>query len=87
MHVNAMIYVCFKYNNEDTYYADINPQNERVAVYIYLLLFRAAPEAYGGSKARGPIGALTTGLHHSNSYAGSQPHLRPIPQLMAMLHP
>ena len=38
MHVNAMIYVCFKYNNEDTYYADINPQNERGAI-IYFCSF------------------------------------------------
>ena len=26
-------------------------------LFIYLVSFRAAPEAYGGSQARGPIGA------------------------------
>ena len=28
-------------------------------------LFRAAPTAYGGPQARGLIGAIATGLHHS----------------------
>ena len=46
--------------------------------------FRAALEACGGSQARGPTGATDTGLHHSSSNAGSKPHLRPTPQLMAM---
>ena len=39
------------------------------------LLFRAAPEAYGGSQARGLIGAMAAGLHHSHSNARSEPHL------------
>ena len=30
------------------------------------LLFRAAPVAYGGAQASGPIGAIATGLHHSS---------------------
>ena len=28
--------------------------------------------AYGGSQARGPIGAIVAGLHHSHSDAGSE---------------
>ena len=40
---------------------------------------------YGGSQARGLIGAVAIGLHQSHSYAGSEPSLRPTPQLMAML--
>ena len=48
-------------------------------------LFGAAPAAYGGSQARGPIGAAAASPHHSN--AGSEPHLRPTPQLMAMPDP
>lgn len=43
MHVNAMIYVCFKYNNEDTYYADINPQNERGAIIYFCSFFGLHP--------------------------------------------
>ena len=51
------------------------------------LLFRAAPKAYGGSQARGPIGAAATGLHHSHSNKGSEPRLRPTSQLTAMPDP
>ena len=54
--------------------------------YIYLL-FRAAPVAYANSLARGPIGAKAAGLYHSHSNVGSEPHLQPIPQFMAMLNP
>ena len=49
--------------------------------------FRAAPEAYGGSQARGPIGAVAAGLLHSNSNAASKRHLWPSPQLTAMPDP
>ena len=37
---------------------------------------RAALTTYGGSQARGPIGAVTTGLRQSHSNAGSvcDPH-------------
>ena len=48
-----------------------------------LLFFRAAPEAYGGSQARGPVGATTAGLYHSHSSARSELHLWPILQLTA----
>ena len=40
---------------------------------------RAAPRAYGGSQARGPIGAVAAVLRHSNT--GSKPRLQPTPQL------
>ena len=39
------------------------------------LFFRAALLAFGGSQARGGIGATAASLHHSHSNAGSQPHL------------
>ena len=52
-------------------------------IFIYFCLFRAAPMAYGGSQARGLIGAVEASLHHSHSNAGSTVHLRPTPQLMA----
>ena len=47
------------------------------------VFFRAAPVAYGGSQARGGIGAVATGIHHSHSNAGSKPGLKPTPQLTA----
>ena len=60
---------------------------------LLLLLFclfafsRAAPMACGGSQVRGLIGAIATGLRHSHSNVGSEPHLQPIPQLMATPDP
>ena len=38
-----------------------------------LCFCRAAPAACGGSQARGRIGTVVTGLHHSHSHAGSKP--------------
>ena len=61
--------------------------------YLFIYLFglfafsRADPMAYGGSQARGLIGAVATGLRQSHSNAGSKPHLQPIPQLTATLDP
>ena len=46
--------------------------------------FRAAPETYGGSQARGLIGAVTAGLC---SNARSEPCLPPTPQLTATPDP
>ena len=43
--------------------------------------------AHGGSQARRRIGAIATGLHQSHSNTGSEPHLQPIPQLMATPDP
>ena len=56
-------------------------------LFIFCFFFRATPTAYGGSQARGPIGAVATNLRHSHSNARFEPHLRPTPQLMAMLDP
>ena len=59
-----------------------------ILTYIYLfLLFRATPTAYGGSQARGPIRATAANLLHSHSNPGSEPCLRPLPQLMATPDP
>ena len=37
-----------------------------VPVFFFFFPFRAAPLAYGGSQARGQIGAIAAGLHHSS---------------------
>ena len=37
--------------------------------------------AYGGSQARGQIGAVADDLRQSHSKAGYEPHLQPTPQL------
>jgi len=51
--------------------------------FFFFGLFRAAPVAYGDSQARGPIGAVAAGLRQSHSDKGSEPRLRPTPQLTA----
>ena len=55
--------------------------------FIYFLLFRAAYMAYGNSQARGWLGATAASLRQSHSYARSEPHLQPAPELTAMLDP
>jgi len=55
--------------------------------FLSFCLFRASPEAYGGSQARGLMGATAAGLRHSHSNARSEPHLRPTPQLTATPDP
>ena len=52
-------------------------------LFYFAFIFRALPVAYGGSQARGLIGAIAAALHHSHSNTRSEPHLRPTPQLMA----
>ena len=52
---------------------------------MYVLIFRAASAAYGGSQARGQTGATAAALHHSHGKVGSEPCLRPTPQLIATL--
>ena len=51
--------------------------------FVFLLFLWAALVAYGGSQARGRIGAVATGLRQSHSNAGSEPRLQPTPQLTA----
>ena len=63
-----------------------SPAETTGVLFIYLL-FRAALAAYGGSQARGQIRAIAAGLHHSHSNAGSEPRLRPAPQLTATPDP
>ena len=43
--------------------------------FFFFCLFRVIPEAYGGSQARGPTGAVAAGLHHNHSNVGSELHL------------
>ena len=56
-------------------------------LFVFFCLFRAASAAYGGSQARGRIGAVATGLHQSHSNAGSEQHIQPTPQLTATPDP
>ena len=56
-------------------------------VVVVVAISWAAPAAHGGSQARGRIGTVAAGLHHSHSNAGSEPRLQPTPRLMARLDP
>ena len=52
--------------------------------YIFFFAISwATPAAYGGSQARGLIGAVAASLRQSHSNAGSKPCLQPTPQLTA----
>uniref|UniRef100_A0A8D1DWP0 Uncharacterized protein n=2 Tax=Sus scrofa TaxID=9823 RepID=A0A8D1DWP0_PIG len=54
-----------------------------VLFYLFIYSFLGPPVAYGGSQARGLIGAVATGLRQSHSNAGSEPCLQPTLQLTA----
>ena len=58
-----------------------------VFFFCLFVFSRATPEAYGVSQARCLIGAVATGLHQSHSNTGSEPCLRPTPQLTATPDP
>ena len=51
----------------------------------FCLFLGPPPEAYGGSQARDPIGAVATSLCHST--VGSEPSLQPTPKITAKLDP
>ena len=69
---------------------EIDFQAQKLLFFYYFLnfysfcFFRTALRAYGGSQARGLIGAVAAGLHHSHSHAGSELRLRPTPQRTAV---
>ena len=61
-----------------------------IYLFIFFCLFAiswAAPSAYGDSQARGLVGAVAAGLHHSHSNVASELRLQPTPQLTAMPDP
>jgi len=43
----------------------------------------ATPVAYGSFQTMGQIGAVAAGQCDSNSNTGSEPHMQPMPQLVA----
>ena len=60
-----------------------------LSIYFFFIfcLFGVTPGAYGGSQARGLIGAVATGLRQNHSNTGSEPRLRLTPQLTATPDP
>ena len=49
-------------------------------IYLFFVFLEPHPQ-HMGSQARGQIGAVATGLHHSHSNARSKMHLQNTPQL------
>ena len=47
--------------------------------FVFFAISWAPPVAYGGSQARGLMGAVAASLCQSHSNAGSQPRLQPTP--------
>ena len=54
-----------------------------VCLFVFFAISWAASVAYGGSQARGLIGAVAASLRQSHSNAGSELCLQPTPQLTA----
>jgi len=66
------------YQDEKKRYHDLTYIWNLNFFFFFFCLFAiswATPAAYGGSQARGRIGAVATGLHQSHSNAGSEPCL------------
>ena len=55
--------------------------------FCFFAFSRAVPAAYGGSQARGLIGAVAVGLSQSHSNAGSEPRLQTSTQVTAVPDP
>jgi len=66
-------------------------QGNMNSFFFFLVFFFAvswaAPAAYGGSQARGQIGAVAASLRQSHGNAGSELCLQPTPQLTATPDP
>ena len=50
-----------------------------MSFFFFFFFFRASPVAYGGSQARGLIGAIAADLRNSHSNSGFKLHLQPTP--------
>ena len=62
-------------------------QGTKQEILFFFVFSRATLVAYGGSLARGIIGAVAAGLRQSHCNAESELRLRPEPQLMATPDP
>ena len=58
-------------------------ENPKLFFFFCSVFFRVELVAYGGSQARGLIGAIVASLHYSHSNVGSKLCLQPTPQLTA----
>ena len=56
-------------------------------VFLFFCFVRAALGAFESSQARGQTGAAAASLQHSHRLLGSEPRLRPTPQLKVTVDP
>ena len=59
----------------DPIYLDLLSSFTLFIFFSFFVFSRAIVMAYGGSQARGPIGAVAAGLHQSHSNVGCKPRL------------
>ena len=64
-------------NSTFIFFLFFNFLNLFIYFFVFLLFLWAAPAAYGGSQARGLIGAANPGLRQSHSNVASEPRLQP----------
>ena len=84
--INSIISIISKFVSIDCFFLTID-HIFLPFLFFFFCLFSATPAACGSSQARGPVGATAASLHHSHSNTGSEPCLRPTPQLMATPEP
>ena len=90
---NVVIIGVYKYFFHLTIPESLGPQQASQLVMVFFWggvswpFLQPLPTAYGGSQARGPVRAIAAGLCQSHSNMGSEPHLKPTPQLTAMPDP
>ena len=72
---------------EEHYFIEKKEEVGKGCFVFFFCLLGPQPVAYGGSWARGPIGAVAAFQGHSQSNATSEPCLRPTAQLMATPDP
>ena len=61
--------------SKETHYGSTGSGNICHKILNSFFFFSAAPVAHGGAQARGRIGAMAAGLHHSHSNVGAKLHL------------
>ena len=83
----AVFLLCSQVHSRHSLTAEVPSRPFLFFFFFFFAFSRAAPVAYGGSQARGLIRAVAAGLYHSHSNSGSEPCLRPTPQLTAMPDP
>ena len=64
--------VIVKYHQRPLFLFSVTPKFFFFFFFVFLLFFLANPVAYGGSQARGRIGAVAAGLRHSHCNTAMQ---------------